>query len=140
MFFFFIFSLFFFFFVNINASIIVAFCLSVSSHPSCFVRRMVLALKSSEDSQAGTQQTFVTLLERIGEKGGAEEWKVRLPETLVPTGFKFEGLEFALREKGRENETWQEDGPGGGGEREIEERAGGRRKGRGNLEQLGGAH
>ena len=53
--------------------------------------RVVVALKSAENAEAGTQQSFITAFDRT-------TLRVLLPETPVPGGFKFEGLEFARRE------------------------------------------
>lgn len=49
--------------------------------------RLVLALKSVEDSLAGTQETFITIFETL-------TGKVVLNDTRVPYAVKFEGLEF----------------------------------------------
>ena len=52
--------------------------------------RVVVALKSAEDAEAGTQQSFITAFDR-------QTLRVLLPETPVPGDFKYEGLEFARR-------------------------------------------
>ena len=66
--------------------------------------RIIMAVKSSENSRADKQASFVTIFRRKEngnerEKGERRTWEVLMPEIRVPIGFKFEGLEFGKRVK-----------------------------------------
>ena len=53
---------------------------------------VIVALKSEENAELGTQNTYITL---YGETApGSGQWRVLLEETALPIARKFEGIEI----------------------------------------------
>jgi len=55
---------------------------------------VIVALKSEENSEKGSQSTYITIYGESTSSTGVSEWKVLMDEIEVPGGFKFEGLEI----------------------------------------------